>query len=421
MQTALGDRLPAARGSSPSFVKGWCPTVYEPMLAADGWLATLKPRVRGWTAAELHYLAATAERHGAVRFVLTNRGNLQVRGLARESAPHFAAAMRSAGLASADVAAERRRNLLMSGAQTPESEAIALELESWLESAPILSELPGKFRFAVSAECSPGIERAADISIQVRERGAWVAAGGGEAGTWTEEPTAAVRSLAGAFVALARSHLPRPRRFQELGSLVGWQAVFAAAGLAMERCTLAARAHAQRSVGVLSGMRFGLGVPFGRATALMLHAVAQLAERHGSGRIRLGAARAFILLDTAPQALPSLSRQARLQELIVDECDPRLRVCACEGGNGCSSTVTDVLALAATLAPLWQAEGVLHLSGCRKGCAYPQAAAVTLVPADSGGSFTLLRNSRADGVPAGTLSLVDLDKLLRTAGSGCAR
>ena len=68
---------------------------------------------------------------------------------------------------------------------------------------------------------------------------------------------------------------------------------------------------------------------------------------------------------------------------ITDAADPRRAVVACTGAPACSAADQPTRAIAALLAPIavgLAGDGVrLHVSGCAKGCARPQATAATLV------------------------------------------
>jgi sulfite reductase beta subunit-like hemoprotein len=91
-----------------------------------------------------------------------------------------------------------------------------------------------------------------------------------------------------------------------------------------------------------------------------------------------------------------------LPGLICDPGDPLLRVVACTGAPGCGQARGPVRPLARALAPLWAARGgggLLHLSGCAKGCAHPGAAALTLV-AEAGGGFAAIPRGTAADPPA---------------------
>ena len=419
-------------GSSPG-VRGWCPTLFEPMAASDGLLANVKPRARGWTAGDLRAIAAAGALHGSGRFLLTNRGNLQVRGLSAASAAGLAEAMVAAGLASASLEAERRRSILMAAAQTPEAQSIGARLEDWLESAvpEALASLPSKFCFAVTSENAHGDCAAADICIHVAKGHSWVAACAGNVAALTDDPVAAVAAITGAFLRMAAERSARPRRLKDLVSDEGAGALFAAAGLeatpfpprlpVASDPDLTGPAQPSARVGPLGGGEFGLGVPFGRADVAFLNAVADVAERFANGRLRLTVHRTFNLSGTRRDRLADLSAAAARAGMIVDGGDPRLRVAACSGGSGCARTAVDIIDSAQSLAPLWRGKGVLHVSGCVKGCAHPEAAAVTLVAGAAGDRFHVLHDSRADAVASRSMTLAQVREALTRGGDrGCS-
>jgi len=122
------------------------------MAALDGLIVRVKPYVRGLSAADLACIADAAEADEAGGLELTGRGAIQVRGLGEVGAAMFASAMVEAGLASADAAVERRRNIQLGVGCGPKLLGLAGALERWLEDDASLSALPSKFGFAVSPD-----------------------------------------------------------------------------------------------------------------------------------------------------------------------------------------------------------------------------------------------------------------------------
>ena len=126
-------------------IRGWCPGVHEPMPSGDGLLARVKPPGGRRPAAALRAIADAARRHGNGVVELTSRGNLQLRGLSAGSAPACAASLVAAGLADADPARERRRNVI---AVPPCDDALVAAIEAMLAGLPGLA---AKFCVAVGA------------------------------------------------------------------------------------------------------------------------------------------------------------------------------------------------------------------------------------------------------------------------------
>ena len=373
--------------------RGWCPSLHEPMRTGDGLLSRVKPPGGRLTAAAARLVVRAAALHGNGTVELTGRGNLQVRGLTDASAPRFAAAMVSAGLACADAAAERRRTVMptpLAGddpAAAADAAPLAAAVEAMLAAEPALAVLPGKFSVAVDGGGVLGLSEPADILVRTDGARRWIVLGDAEALCASDRTVDLVRDLALAIGA---------RRAREVDAT----ALLMSAGLTPEPS--AQRPASAIPVGFIAypGTErgaFGLGLPFGQTDAATLEMVADLTERFGDGLLRLSPWRAVLLGGVPARHAPALRAAATAAGLVTDAGDPRLRVAACIGSPGCASGTVrareDATALAA--AATWP--GVLHVSGCAKGCAHPGPAARTLVGA--GGAYNLVRNGRADGLP----------------------
>ncbi len=217
---------------------GWCPSVVTPMAASDGLLVRVKPTAATLPAAALRAVAEAAEKFGNGLIDLTNRGNLQVRGLRPETADVFASVVQENGLASTAPSLEEIRNVAADplGRDDPEavfdSHAIARSIEAMLAATRALRALPPKFGFLV--DCSrlmPVAETHADIVVRDRNGTLTISLGGGQSVlpcTPGEAPDFA-RRLALAFLDLAGAST---FRMHELVEAVGERAVLAKAGFA---------------------------------------------------------------------------------------------------------------------------------------------------------------------------------------------
>jgi precorrin-3B synthase len=389
------------------------------MASDDGLLARVKPRVGGLTSAQARSVAAAAAAHGSGRIEVTNRANLQIRGLSAASAPLFAQAMVDAGLASPDPASERRRNILLSIDADDSATAMAMEIEQWLESDASLAALPGKFGFGVGTV--DGHEPAADIRVRFDAGMPALSIAGAELRAPSEQPLAAVRALTHAFLRLSGAMTPVPGRMKSLVAAVGAPAVLAEAGLRVG--VYDPPAGLPSPAPAVSGV-FSLGLPFGAADAELLRAAANLAERFGNGRIRTTSSRALALMDVREDTseLASVASQAGF---IVRADDPRLNMVACAGRPACPNAAADVRAAAGRLAEVWRESGssvggVLHVSGCAKGCAHPGAARVTLVATAGGGYDMILDGRPGDSPRYPGLSLDEAAQIIAERGVGPA-
>jgi precorrin-3B synthase len=374
-----------------SAVRGWCPDLFTPMPSGDGLLVRVKPPGARLSAEAARILADGATRHGNGVIELTNRANIQVRGLSANSAGPFAAEMVAAGLAHPNPAAERVRNVI---APPMGSSRLATEIEAALPGTPNLHGLPDKFSILVDTGTPSMASVRADITVRATADGATIALDG-----CARAAPCPLRNVVAAVLLLATCFLqqtPPARRMRDADGA----AFFAAAGLRAD-VPVSPASGAPCVVGPLESA-FGFGLPFGQMQATLLNRLADLAECDGDGTLRITPWRAVLL---------PVVRQASIDGLVTDPADPRLSVIACPGLPACASATVATRADAAVLAR--EVGGpVVHLSGCSKGCAHPGPAPVTLVGVD--GRYDLVLNGRASDTPvARGLTLRDAAARLR--------
>ncbi|MCK8785211.1 precorrin-3B synthase, partial [Roseomonas sp. NAR14] len=413
--------------------RGWCPSLHEPMPSGDGLLSRVKPRAAILPAAAARRLAAAAAAHGNGWIDLTTRANLQIRGLTEAGAARFAEAMLAAGLADPDPGIERRRNLLAppllghDPALAPGLPALVAALEAVL-AAPDLAALPAKFGLLLDGGGAlPLAGLRADLAIRTDGSTAWLhpdGAGRAIPCAPAEAPVLAGRLLR-AFLALARAADTPPRRMRDLDAaalLAAWPdaappATSRAAGPPPEapatrhrdtspppaRPVPPAWAASEAPVGILplgaGRVACGVAPAYGQLAAENLAALADLADRYADGTLRLTPWRVLLLPGVAADDAPALLCAATAAGLIADPADPRLGIVACPGAPACASATVATRADAARLlaAGFRARAGLLHLSGCAKGCAHPAPAPWVLVGRE--GAYDLVRAGRAGDAP----------------------
>ncbi len=362
-------------------IKGWCPCAWQPMQSGDGLVVRIRPHCGRIDAEQAAGIASLAERYGNGLIDLTNRANLQIRGVSGDSHPALIDGLARLRLLDADPEIEARRNLLVTPLWTAgdESISIAEELERRLANEPL--GLPAKFGFAVDcgsereiagASADIRIERGLDDELIVRadgaERGRPVARG---------EAVAVALDLARWFVASGGVNEGRGRMAAHLTA--GAKLPEAHGGAA-----LPARKQGMPRPGLTPHGAL-LGAAFGQLT----HTTLQWLARQASG-LRLTPWR--MLLAEGLHEMPACDG------LITRADDPLLRVVACSGAPRCGDALADTRALAAALAPRLAPESRLHVSGCAKGCAWSGSAPITLVATASG--FDLVRDGSTRDKPA---------------------
>ncbi len=351
-------KLTSTEASASARVKGWCPGALRPMAANDGLVVRVRPRGGRLSGQQAQGLAALALRFAHPQLELTNRANLQMRGVQPGCHADLLDGLRALDLLDADEVAEGRRNvqvqpLWTEGDPTP---ALARELGHLLvrTDAP---QLPAKFGFVVDTGERPCLRGAlADVRLERHGENVLVWADGADHGRLVPLPEAAQ-----AAIALARWFLASGAAADGRGRMADWLRHCALPeewrAVPVPLNTTPAPGPGSQAAGQLVGLVFGL---------IKASTLAALGECAG---LRLTPWRS--LLVETQGLVPALP------ELIFDAEDARLRVAACTGAPDCDQAAQAEVsprALALALAPLVPAGQVLHVTGCPKGCAHPRVA-----------------------------------------------
>jgi precorrin-3B synthase len=366
------------------------------MMSGDGLVVRVRPFGGRLTGGQLAGIAALSQAHGNGLVDLSNRANVQLRGVREAAHGALVAGLRDLGCVDGDVGAEARRNVMVSPfwEAGDGTQAVYTALVDGLADGPELPELPGKFGFSVDLSAENAMALApADIRIERHADGILVR---GE-GFTTGALAANAAEAAGLSVTLARWFLGTGHVADGRGRMAGlWPDLTPAARQArLPRAFQAAVAVPARSVrpqpGVVAQGTM-VGFAFGQVTADMIAALAPF----GAWRITPWR---MALLEGAAPALPGL---------IVRAEDAMLRVVACTGAPGCPQALAPTRDLAAGLAAHVPPGATLHVSGCAKGCAHPGVADYTLVATHNG--FAPLRRARAGDMGDAAHSAAELMK-----------
>ncbi len=388
-----------------SRVRGWCPSLYDPMETGDGLLVRVKPPAARLAAAAARTLADAAARWGNGTIELTRRGNLQVRGLHPDGVAPFAAAMAAAGLADPNPARERRRVVIAPplagddpGAAPP---GLAERIEAALADGPLLAS---KFCITVDAGgVLAGWTVPADILVRVGGRSDQVLADG-RATDCAQDCTVAelLRLVASAngqrFPLALRERAGVTEATSTAPSRAG--TVLARSGhvQAASLTPTVSQSESEPAQPSVVGWHsypntdhgaLALGLPLGQMDAAALHALADLADQFSSGTLRTSPLRALLLGRVHARNLPAAAAAARQAGFATDPADPRLHVTSCIGAPGCASATVPARQDAVRLAR--EGSGPIHLSGCAKGCAYPGTGPALVGAA---GQYTLMPDWR---------------------------
>lgn len=360
---------------SATAIRGWCPGAHRPMLSGDGLVVRVRPRLARLSADQALGLCDAALSHGSGLIDLTNRANLQIRGVGDPAYPALMGDLAALGLLDGDAETEARRNLLVDPFHTPgePTAGLARQLAGRLGDLP---PLPAKFGFAL--DCGPRRRLSADpadIRIESAADGGVVVRADGAAAGRALPVERAVDAAIELAVWFAGRVTPQVRRMARAVADLpdGWTGA-APAPVA---------APTTPGAGMLGPV---LGAAFGQAPA---RALANLITQSRATGIRITPWRMIVLEDGEPVDHP---------EFISLPDDPLLGADACAGAPFCPQAQVETRELARLLAP--RTGGSLHVSGCAKGCARPGSADVTLVGRD--GRFDLVPHGRSGDMPAKT-------------------
>ncbi|MGY3439999.1 cobalamin biosynthesis protein CobG [Marinovum sp. KMM 9879] len=359
---------PAAKGPvvKGPIIKGWCPGAHRPMLSGDGLVVRVRPRLARLDRAQVLGLCDLANRFGSGVIDLTNRANLQIRGVAEPAHDALLQGLAALDLLDVDAKAEARRNLLVSPFWQP-GDSTQRMAQRLLDALPALPEMPTKVGFAVDLGPAPLLQNAsADFRFERSADGMILRADGVENGRPVTEATAidALRDLVAWF---CQHQTPERRRMAQ---------VVTAHPLPMDWTTTAATPQGPPpKAGPHPGGTL-LGAAFGQVDATSL---AQTLHQTNAKGLRITPWRLLLLENATPP---------RNTAFITDPDNPLLATHACPGAPFCPQASVQTRPIATRLA---KASGqTLHVSGCAKGCALPRATDVTLVGRD--GAFDLVLN-----------------------------
>lgn len=368
---------------------GACPTFERPVLQRDGLLLRI-PLVGGaLSGTQAAAVADVAASFGSGVVELTNRGNIQLRGLGEDAVADAQDRVRSVGLGGRDAAL-----VTISPFAGPAEHALRAELLDGLE--PDRTEGPLAPKFAVHVDDAAGwtAGRRAEAVLAAgpaTDGASWTlrVAGLGEQDADASAAVAAVRALA--------------RRCRKAGDQARVADVLAEVGASGLAAALPLPSPRWRPVSLGGAGVEPLGplgpctgpdgirtvvaaAPLGRIDARTLVGLAGLATP-GPAALRVTPWRSF--------ALAAPVRSVEALGLVVDPRDPAAGVVACVGAGGCWQSEADALgearrqiALRSTGAgALALGGGVLHVTGCDKRCATRSAVAVTLLGRADGSGF----------------------------------
>ncbi len=381
-----------------------CPGLLRIVPALDGGICRLKLPGGVLRSAQARAIAEAARRGASGVLELTNRSNLQLRGVLPGQENALIDALLSAGLGPRVAAGDDVRNLLLSPAAGLDPQALfdvrplAGQLLDLLQDSPALHALSAKFALQ--------LDGGEALAMREHPHDLWLAAEDehhlllGLAGCPFEAPLARieasqarelVRQMLLLFLELATPEQSRMRQLlaqipaSELLRRLQARLDFA---LQPAPATWQPAATVERApAGIYPQAQAGLcmvaaGARLGRLHAEQLLALAELSERYGDGELRLTPWQG-LLLGNVPAA-QSETLLAALGELglLTQADEPLLGLVACTGSAACARGLADSKRHALHLAELLRASHArpqIHLSACPRSCASARVQPYTLL------------------------------------------
>jgi sulfite reductase (ferredoxin) len=350
---------------------------------------------------------------------ITDRQNIQLHWIRVEDVPEIWRRLEAVGLSTTEACGDTPRGMLgspVAGIAADEiidgSWAVA-EIRDRYIGSPEFSNLPRKFKTAISG--SPSLDVAHEVNdisfvgVDHPEHGpgfdVWV--GGGlstnpifaqRLGAWVplEEVPDVWKGVASIFRDYGYRRLRNrarlkflmadwgPERFREI-----LETEYLGRPLLDGPPPQAPSEHRRDHVGVhpQKDGRFWVGVApvAGRISGTTLYAVAELAAKHGSGRVRLTAHQKLLVLDVPQQEVATLTAALDAVGLPSAPSEWRRSLMACTGIEFCKLALVETKARAATVIaemerrlPDFDVPFSIHINGCPNSCARTQVADIGL-------------------------------------------
>ena len=384
--------------------RGACPTLDEPMQTGDGLLARIRVAGGRIDAVRLEHLAVLCGTHGNGIIEITDRGNLQVRGLAQTSVSAFAEAVRQIVTVESGLVVETPPLAGDDPLEFVDPRPLASAIRTL--SGPFSARLGPKVSVVVDGNGQIGLAALkADLRLVAVGADSWLLSAGPTLLGATVEPLDCARIVLAALATLGPEARAGDIDLQALLTVLG-ELVTPSAPVQQPSSSPIGR------FALHAGSATGLGLPFGSMEWHSLAALADGAWRFGVTEFRLAPHHGLL----AMQADTSLAGEASTIGFITHSHDPRTRISACIGSDGCASGHVPARAIAARLAPSLTPGADLHVSGCSKGCAHPRRAGMTLVGRPDG--YGLVMEGTAGDTPVSVLRADQLESAIGTAAQG---
>ncbi|MCF6476245.1 nitrite/sulfite reductase [Nonomuraea sp. MG754425] len=401
-------------------IDGGKTAVLEPEELDDSYFM-LRVRIDGGQLdlAQLRTIAGISNEYGRGTADITDRQNIQLHWIEIESVPDIWERLEAVGLSTTEACGDTPRVIMgcpLAGIDVDEvidGTPQVQEIYDRVVGNPAYSNLPRKFKTALSgcpAHCT--VHEINDIAFVgvVNERGEagydlWVGGGlstnpmlGKRLGVFVSPEKAAdvYEGVIGIFRDYGYRRLRHrarikflvndwgPEKFREILE-TEYLKERLPDGPAPEQPRDSRRDH----VGVFpqkdGNFYVGFAPKVGRLDGDRLHLIADIAERHGSGRVRTTVEQKMVILDVAPGQVDSIVAELEANDLQVRPSTFRRQTMACTGIEYCKLAIVETKDTAMDLIdelerrlPTFQEPLTINVNGCPNSCARIQVADIGL-------------------------------------------
>lgn len=436
--------LPAPR---PEKSVSACPGLLRIVPALDGGICRVKLAGGVLSSQQARTIAEAAERCASGVLELTNRSNLQIRGVLPGQQAELIERLLAADLGPSNPAADDVRNLLLSPAAGLDPHALldtrplAAALLELLQTTPALHGLSAKFALQLDGgEALAMLEHPHDIWLSALP-GTSTRLAFGLAGCPGDQPLGVVdaeqavplvEQLLRLFIDLAGSEHSRMRQLlaviapSQLLQQLQTRLPFAiqAPPTDWQRAPVSQRAP----MGIYPQQQSGLSMVavsarLGRINAAQLNALAELTEHYGDASLRLTPWQGLLLPNIPEHSASKLLHKLTELGLLTDAQEPLSNLIACTGSSACAKGMADSKADALQLAGRLRASRArpqVHLSACQRSCAAAHTAPFTLLASSAGHYQLYQRTPEAAGFGQLQASAMTIDEAGDWFAAHCA-
>lgn len=390
-----------------------CPGVYRLSEMRDGALARVRIPGGHLTAGQLRTVANLAGTYGSGKIDLTNRANIQIRGLRANNTQDIADTLRDCGLLCANPDVDRARNITASplagidDTEFTDVTQLVDQLDDALQNLASTYQLSPKFAFVIDGGGRTSLANIGhDMGFFATQTSDLLAIS--LAGHMTAR--AITKSNLVAFVQTTIAYISQSGQTRMKDVLANRQPlqvledVAQTAGMDLPAISAPASTNGRPlPLGHHQGQSmttswYCVGVPLAQLTANQAQAIANISDL-GNGTIRLTPWQSIVFPHVSQKAAEDMELGALRHGLQIKT--PAFHIVACTGCTGCERTKADTKAdgqkLINTLAN-WAAPGesppIVHLSGCQRGCAHPNVSDILALADDGSANYTIHAGSR---------------------------